>query len=186
MHGIERPSGPARRRSVQITMLSDRLRYDPVDAPMLDAFHQLVVDEHVRRYLIDGSLMSREWSADRIRASQDLFRRRGVGLWVVHGRDTNELVGFCGFLEIPGVHPEPQVVYAMFEHHSGKGYATEMARTIITEARRHPGFDRIIAGVDDVNIASRRVLEKLGFVEIAARDGSFGPMRLYALDASAT
>jgi hypothetical protein len=63
-------------------MRSDRLR--PIDAATLDAFHSLVTDEHIRRYLLDGSLVSREWSEERIRASESLFNRRGVGIWLAH------------------------------------------------------------------------------------------------------
>jgi hypothetical protein len=29
------------------------------------------------------------------------------------------LVGFCGFLEIPSVHPEPQLVYALSQRYTG-------------------------------------------------------------------
>jgi RimJ/RimL family protein N-acetyltransferase len=37
-----------------------------------------------------------------------------------------------------------------------------MASTAIAPARRH-AFDTIVASVDDVNVASARVVEKLGF-----------------------
>jgi [ribosomal protein S5]-alanine N-acetyltransferase len=162
-------------------MFSKRLKYEPVEPATLDAFHALVQDEHVRRYLMDGNVFSREWSKDRIRDSQARFERRGVGIWLVYDRKTDELVGFCGFLEVPSIHPEPQLVYAMFERFSGKGYATEMARTSIAQARRQPDFSEIFAAVDEVNVASCRVLEKLGFKRIATQQGSFGRMFLLRL-----
>ena len=155
-------------------MKSDRLVYDPLTPGALDDFHALVQDEHVRRYLMDGELFPREWSADRIRDSVDLFRRRGVGLWLARAAHSGERIGFCGFLEIPAMNPEPQLVYAMFERFTGKGYASEMARASIEEARRHAGFERIYAGVDEVNRRSVRVLEKLGFRVAGTRDGRFG------------
>jgi hypothetical protein len=68
-------------------MISRRLRYEPVTLEDLDAFHALVQDEHIRRYLMDGNIMPREWSEERIRASQALFERRGVGLWLAHETD---------------------------------------------------------------------------------------------------
>jgi RimJ/RimL family protein N-acetyltransferase len=162
-------------------MLSERLRYQPVDPTALDVFHALVVDEHVRRYLMDGNVFDRAWSLDRIRDSQDLFERRGVGLWLVYDRPSDELVGFCGFLEIPSLHPEPQLVYALFEWFTGRGYATEMARTSIAAARRQPGFAEVIASVDAVNAASVRVLEKLGFERTGTLPGSFGDTFLFRL-----
>src|SRR5262245_59585321 len=162
-------------------MISDRLRYCPLEHTSLDAFHHLVTDEHVRRYLMDGNIFPMEWSEERIQESQELFERRGVGIWLVHDKGTDELVGFCGFHEIPVTHPDPQLVYAMFERFSGKGFATEMARTAITLARKQPGFSEIVAGVDEVNAASLRVLEKLGFEQFATMPGSFGNIILFRL-----
>jgi [ribosomal protein S5]-alanine N-acetyltransferase len=164
-------------------MLSERLRYSPVTLANLDGFHSLVDDDHVRRYLMDGNLFPREWSEKRIRESERLFERRGVGLWLVTDLTTNDLVGFCGFLEIPAIHPEPQLVYAMIERFSGKGYATEMARTSIAHARRQSSFAQVIASVDEVNVASLQVLEKLGFERIATQQGSFGHMFVLRLAA---
>jgi [ribosomal protein S5]-alanine N-acetyltransferase len=165
-------------------MVSNRLSYRAVRADDLDVFHALVVDEHVRRYLMDGNVFPREWSAERIRDSASLFEHRGVGLWLVAERDNTETIGFCGFIELPAVHPEPQLVYALTAHFTGRGYATEMARACITEARQQPGFDEIIAGVDDVNAASRRVLDKLGFQAIGTFEGAFGPSTLCRLRAA--
>jgi [ribosomal protein S5]-alanine N-acetyltransferase len=156
-------------------MISDRLRYATVELENLDCFHSLVQDRHVRRYLMDGNLFARQWSEERVRESQSLFARRGVGLWLVTHVPSEELVGFCGFMEIPSIDPDPQLVYALFERFTGLGYATEMARASIAGARSR-GFTQILASVDEVNAASCRVLEKLGFERVATQQGSFGPM----------
>jgi RimJ/RimL family protein N-acetyltransferase len=164
-------------------MESERLRYSELSIDHLDSFHRLVQDVHVRRYLLDGEVLPREWSAERIRESRSLFERRGVGIWLVNQKVTQELVGFCGFLEMATVHHEPQLVYAMFQEFTGKGYATEMARTVIAAARQHR-FATIIASVDEVNGASFHVLEKLGFERIETLQGAFGNMLLLRLDAT--
>lgn len=156
-------------------MNSPRLEYTPVSFDTLDDLHALVRDPHVRRYLLDGVEFPPEWSQERIADSQALFERRGVGLWLVRERDGGALAGFCGFLEMTALHPEPQLVYAMFEAFTGRGYATEMARAAIAAARQ-AGFTDIVASVDEVNAASVRVLEKLGFQRTAIQPGAFGPM----------
>jgi [ribosomal protein S5]-alanine N-acetyltransferase len=165
-------------------MTSERLAYQPVSLSNLDEFHTLVQDPHVRRYLMDGQVYPREWSEERVRASLSLFDRRGVGLWLAHEKDTGALVGFCGFLEIPSADPEPQLVYALFQRNTGRGYATEMAVTSIAEALRHDGFDTIVAGVDEINPASARVLEKLGFRRVSVHTGSLGKSFQMSLDSS--
>lgn len=163
-------------------MLSERLRYHPVEPANLDAFHSLVQDKHVRRYMMDGNVFPREWSAERIRQSQALFERCGVGTWLAYDKNTNELVGFCGFENSP-VRPDPQLMYAMFERFTGRGFATEMARASIEQARTQPGFAEIVADVDETNAASVRVLEKLGFERIAVHQGAFGNLLLLRLAA---
>jgi RimJ/RimL family protein N-acetyltransferase len=105
-------------------------------------------------------------------------------LWLAHQRETDDVVGFCGFLDMPPMHAQPQLVYAMFERYTGRGYATEMARASIAEARRHSGFCTIVASVDEVNVASVRVLEKLGFRQTARRPGAFGDALVLVLEAS--
>lgn len=164
-------------------MQSARLTYQPLAPSALEDFHRLVQDDHVRRYLMDGQLFSREWSAQRVRDSESLFERRGVGLWLTRETATYEVIGFCGFLVFPSMHPEPQLVYALFERFTGHGFATEMARAAIAEARRHRGFATIHAGVDAVNTVSVRILEKLGFRVVATETGRFGDLLVLSLDA---
>ena len=137
-------------------------------------------DGHVRRYMTDGRVLPREWSAERTRDSQALFDQRGVGIWLARARRDDELVGFCGFARLPSL-PEPQLLYAMLERFAGRGLATEMARACIAQARAQPGFDAILADVDAVNAASVRVLQKLGFERIAVTQGAFGDVFVFRL-----
>ena len=159
-------------------MESERLSYSELGTGHLHVFHSLVQDNHVRHYLLDGQVLPKEWSAETIRASQSLFDRRGVGIWLARHKFSEELIGFCGFVEFATAHPEPQLVFAMFGRFAGMGYATEMAAASIAEARKHEGFATILASVDEVNAASLRVLEKLGFERIATLPGAFGNMFL--------
>lgn len=158
---------------------SPRLRYERVSVAVLDQLHSLVQDAHVRRYLMDGEVFPIEWTRDRVNDSVALFSSRGVGLCIAHEIESGRRVGFCGFLVIPSVHPEPQLVYALYEEFTGRGYATEMATAAMADARRRAGFTTIVAGVDEVNAASVRVLEKLGFVRTHTTQGSFGSLLLY-------
>ena len=165
--------------TVEIT--SPRLAYERVSDTTLHEFHSLVVDAHVRRYLMDDAIFPLEWSAERVRDSEALFAARGVGLWLTREQPSGALAGFCGFLELPSVHPDPQLVYALFEPFTGRGYATEMARAAIAHARRQPGFEEVVAAVDDVNAASLRVLDKLGFDKIGTVAGALGNTSIFRL-----
>ena len=162
-------------------LTSPRLRYEPLTLGRCNQFHSLVRDGHVRRYLMDGELLPCEWSEARVRESEALLASMGVGLWLAFETMSDQLVGFCGFLVIPPVSAEPQLVYALLERFTGNGYATEMAKAAIEDARMNAGFAEIIAGVDEVNAASVRVLEKLGFSRSETLPGAFGNMFTYRL-----
>jgi ribosomal-protein-alanine N-acetyltransferase len=167
-----------------LEIVSERLRYVPVAPAALDEFHTLVQDAHVRRYLMDGQILPREWSEARIRDSEALFEQRAVGIWLAYERSTEALVGFCGFVEFPAIHSEPELVYALLEGYAGRGYATEMARASIDHARRRGGFGDIVTSVDEVNTASLSVLDKLGFERCGSRPGAFGPTLVLRLGAA--
>jgi RimJ/RimL family protein N-acetyltransferase len=162
-------------------MVSPRLRYGRVTPAAVDAFHALVQDEYIRRYLMDGHVVSREWSDTRARESEALFARGAVGLWLAYEGAGETLVGFCGFVEFPALHDTPELVYALLERYAGRGYATEMARASITYARTRGGLGDIVTSVDEVNRASIRVLEKLGFERCGSRPGAFGRTLLLRL-----
>jgi ribosomal-protein-alanine N-acetyltransferase len=144
-----------------------------VAAGDLDAFVALVQDAHIRRYMMDGQILPPSWAAAKIAESAALFDRVGVGLWIVHERETGALVGFCGFLVLPDVHDAPELVYALRAPFTGRGS--------VAEARALRAFGEILASVDAVNAASVRVLEKLGFQRTEIRPGAFGDMLLFGL-----
>ena len=100
---------------------------------------------------------------------------------MVREKATGEIVGLCGFLVFSALRPEPQLIYALYERFAGRGYATEMSRAVIADAASRGGFDEVYAGVDEPNLASRRVLEKLGFETIATLPGHFGKSFLLKL-----
>jgi RimJ/RimL family protein N-acetyltransferase len=161
---------------------SEHLTYRPVEPSDLDAFSSLVQDAHVRRYMMDGQVFPPAWSAARIRESEALFDRLGVGLWLAHEQATGDLVGFCGYLVLPEVHATPELVYALRAPFTGRGLAAEMARVCIFEAQWRKCFpDGIVASVNVVNAAAVRVLERLGFERVDTRPGAFGDMLLFRL-----
>lgn len=162
---------------------SRRLSYRRLGPDAADAFHRLVVDPHVRRYLMDGQVMTPAWSRAALLDSERLFAARGLGLWLLHeaGREAGEPVGFAGFRIFEEMDPEPQLLYALVEAATGRGYATEAARALVRLASDPAGADmaEIPAAVDAPNTASSRVLEKLGFERTGQVPGAFGPTFLY-------
>lgn len=157
---------------------SPRLAYERLAQRRAEAFHALVVDPHVRRYMMDGRAMEPAWSRAAIDDSDALFASRGLGLWLVRerGREEAAPVGFCGFRVFEELGPEPQLLYAFVEAATGRGYATEAAEALLRLASdpAGAGLAEVTAAVDAPNAASLRVLEKLGFARTGQVPGAFG------------
>lgn len=97
------------------------------------------------------------------------------GLLMIELRSSAEVIGYCGFTD------EPELAYELLGRHWGHGFATEAARAVIERARVS-GTSQFRAGVRDWNVASRRVLEKLGFeVERVDADSVYGDSLRYLL-----
>jgi [ribosomal protein S5]-alanine N-acetyltransferase len=79
-------------------------------------------------------------------------------LFMIEVRATGDVVGYCGLTD------EHELAYELLRRFWGHGYATEAARAVI-DAAWSSGHVRLRAGVRDWNVASRRVLAKLGFEE---------------------
>lgn len=58
---------------------------------------------------------------------------------------------------------EPELGYWLGEPYWGKGYMSEAVAAIVTHAFTEAGHDRLVSGCRLQNLASRRVLEKVGF-----------------------
>jgi RimJ/RimL family protein N-acetyltransferase len=90
----------------------------------------------------------------------------GWGAWLVFRGD--ELVGDAGFLA-PPAGGEVELGYAVRPEHRGRGYATEAARALVEWALAQPGVDRVVAEFEHDNVASKRVLERVGMRPVDER-----------------
>jgi len=89
----------------------------------------------------------------------------GPGLLAVERKGTADVIGYCGLtVHGNGSPDEPELAYELLRAAHGCGYATEAGRAVVTWASE-AGYRRLWAGVWEWNVASRRVLEKLGFRE---------------------
>ena len=100
----------------------------------------------------------------------------GPGILAVARKDTADVIGYCGLMfNGNGAPNEPELAYELLRAAHGCGYATEASLAVVTWVSE-AGYARLWATVRDWNVASRRVLEKLGFRETGAvaRDPIYG------------
>ncbi len=95
----------------------------------------------------------------------------GWGWWLILHRAERTLIGEVSFREPPDGTGTVEIGYGVVPAYRGRGYATEAAGAVLDWALRQPGVARVIAACLRDNLASRRVLEKLGMRQVAT-DGA--------------
>jgi ribosomal-protein-alanine N-acetyltransferase len=138
----------------------------------LDDFAAICADPDVLRYMGDGKPLTREQTETWIGVSLTNYAERGWGCFAVTTRENDRLIGFCGFARPPERPGIVELIYAFTPEQWGKGYATEVAGAMLNFGFEQCGLTRIEATVDPPNLASKRVLAKIGMTyERTGRDG---------------
>lgn len=137
-----------------------RLQLRPCQIEDIPIVHTFWTNEHIRYFLFDNRVISSDEAQSFVEDSLANFEQHGYGLWLVFMPNIEPLVGFAGFLL--SIEKTPSLIYGIHPDHWGYGYATEAASTVLSYALETIALPKVRADVDEPNIASVRVLEKLG------------------------
>lgn len=146
------------------TLHTERLRLRPFDDGDADDLYALQSNAHVLRYWD-----SPPWT-DRSRAARFLAGCRqmadeGTGARVaIESASDGSFIGWCTFNDWNPDFRSASLGYCLNEAAWGHGYATEAARVLLQWAFETLDLNRVQSETDTRNVASARVLEKLGFV----------------------
>jgi [ribosomal protein S5]-alanine N-acetyltransferase len=109
---------------------------------------------------------SRAYMRERLMGS---YAEHGFGMWIVTRKGETTPIGLAG-LVCRDILPHVDVGYAFLESAWGKGYAEEAARGVLRYAQGPLGLGTICAIINPSNLASRRVLEKIGLRSVDTRE----------------
>jgi [ribosomal protein S5]-alanine N-acetyltransferase len=143
------------------TLTTDRLVLRPIAADDVAALLRISNEPAVRRYLWDDEPVQEATIRGIISASSTMLADEGIGLVGIRRRGNENLIGFCGFVRLEGME-EPELAYELTRGAWGEGLATEASRVCLRHAFGETGLERVVAGADPENVASQRVVEKLG------------------------
>jgi len=126
-----------------------------------DAEHafRLNSDPEVVRHTGDGPFASVEAAREFLAAYQD-YKLHGFGRWAVVRRSDSVWLGWCGLKR--HANGDVDLGYRLLREYWGQGYATEAGRACLQLGFGRFELETIIGRVARENIASVRVLEKLG------------------------
>lgn len=132
-------------------------------------------DPKVTRFICAGGKFSPDDIANRL--NKEIFNgeKHQVQYWPIFELATNDLIGCCGLR--PYKENEYEIGFHLRPMFWGQGYATEAANAVINYAFSVIKADKLFAGHNPNNVASRKLLNKLGFIYIC--DEFYEPTGLY-------
>ena len=125
-------------------------------------FYQLNEDPEVIRYTGDRAFRDEEEARVFLQA-YDQYRLYGYGRWAVIRRSDRAFLGWCGLKYSPNL-SETDLGFRLFRAHWGQGYGTEAAAACLRYGLLELKLPLIVGRVQKENLASIRVLEKIGMV----------------------
>lgn len=150
------------------TLRTSRLRLRPFVDADADALFAMHSNTHVLRYW-DSPPWNDRARADRFIAACRQMAEEGAGARVAIDRDSDgAFIGWCALTQWNPDYRSASLGYCLDDAAWGHGYATEAVRAMVQWAFDALDLNRIQAQTDTRNVASARVLEKIGF----AREGT--------------
>jgi len=149
-------------------LTTPRLLLRPQEARDAEVFHQLWSERDPRVPAHRRLDVQGRPSADDIALNIKESGTSSLLLSVVL-RESATLIGYAGLVfNGKGAEEEPEIAFELLHSRQLNGYATEAGAAVLGWAREL-GHRRVWASVWDWNVASRRVLEKLGFRDSGAQ-----------------
>ena len=147
------------------TITTARLRAEAIAPSHFPDIHRLHTDPLVMKTLsADGRPLTEEATREGIRQGVDHWRQHGFGFWVFRRKTDGVFIGRGG-LKVYQIDGKDVVglAYAVMPDDWNQGFATEMARLSLDVGFGRLGLAEIASWTLPTNLASQRVMEKLGF-----------------------
>jgi RimJ/RimL family protein N-acetyltransferase len=145
----------------------------------LDRFAAITGDLDLMRYVDTGTGLTREETAYWIDVTRRNHAKDGWTTWAVADPDTDEVYGYAGLVH--GTEPDTiEITYVLLKERWGQGLASEIVIALSGYALQGRGLAAVYATIHPDNAASRRVIEKAGYVQVRERiDKDGNPDILY-------
>lgn len=161
---------------MQIYIETERMRLRAMEATDLQGIYELDSDPEVHRFLGKKPIKNLKDAEGIINYIRKQYKIDGIGRWAVVDRKTNEFVGWAGLKYEREVRKEMDYYdlgYRLKKKFWGKGIATEIAMASLKYGFQKMNLKEIFAGAHVDNIASNKVLQKVGlsYLETFEYDG---------------
>lgn len=148
-----------------------RLRLRPMNGRDLRTLHCLYGDPELMRYITGRPRNPWETRA-RLKIDLAHHKMHGFGLCIAEARKSGEAIGRCGLIPRPvGDGLEGELAWMFAKPWWGRGLATEAGSALMDFGLQELGLRRVFATALTGNVASIRIMEKLGMKRAGTYDG---------------
>ncbi|HSK12815.1 MAG TPA: GNAT family N-acetyltransferase [Phnomibacter sp.] len=146
---------------------TERLRLRAVTPSDADALFELRRMDEVMLYLDRPRPQTIDEVVELIEKINTSFEQ-GEGIsWIIAEQGMEKAIGTIGFWRMDKPNHRAEIGYMLHPDHWGKGYATEAMHAVLLYAFDTLKFHSIEANINPLNEASKKLLEKTGFVQEA-------------------
>lgn len=153
----------------------------------IEAVYEFNSNKEVQKFTGDELITSLAQARVLItQVSQKDYDDYGYGRWALYYKPDRKVIGFAGLKYLPEI-GETDIGFRFLPAYWGKGLATEVSVEIIKYGFDTLGLDKIIGIAMPENIASCKVLKKIGltFDKVDGYDGDDGNYNWYSIDKNA-
>ncbi|MEM8946057.1 MAG: GNAT family N-acetyltransferase [Planctomycetota bacterium] len=141
----------------------------------IDNLYSIYSDNEVMRFLPGD--YSRDVAERHVAKFAEVFDERGYTLWAVESSETVEIIGRVGLWPLKGTE-EVELGYVIALSYWGRGIATEASKACLDYGFKKLELPFVVAITVAENLASLRVMEKLGF-QFVRKDNYYDTDVLY-------
>ncbi len=156
-------------------MQTERIQFSKWQENDLTLAYILWGNPNVARYICALGKFSMQDIQDRLNQEISNGKTYNVEYWPIFEIAANALIGCCGLR--PRKEKEYELGVHLLPEFWGRGYASEAATAVMRYAFTRLDAETLFAGHHPKNIASQKLLNKLGFTYIG--DEFYGPTGLY-------
>ena len=159
------------------TIETERFLLRPIVMSDAEDILELDSDALVHKYLDNKTISSLEEAKEIIDYIQNQYRDNNLGRVAIIDKSNGDFIGWSGLKLESGLRPDRtyyDLGYRLKTKYWGKGIGTETAKAVLDFGFGDLGLETICAAADVLNLASNKILTKIGmsFIEQFTFEGS--------------
>lgn len=154
---------------MKVYIETERLILRDLRAEDIDGIYELDSNPLVHKYLGNNPITTKKKAEDIVKFVQLQYKERGIGRFAAIEKSSGYFIGWCGLKlnseeneALNGKQNFYDIGYRLIPKFWGKGYATESAVKMLQYGFETLKFNTIVGAAEVANVASNKVLKKIG------------------------